>query len=929
MAKRLGAVLVCCCGMAIAAEPGGDGARGNGAPAAAATNTVNLAAAVNSTESSTGVPASAAEPALPPPASATAADPAADPTAAPPEPAGAPQPADASSDRTTLNLLGEVDSESGESRRNENVRLTLIDNNVLKELNQRMGTTATIIKEFNAEQNFFGKEFGGRPSQPLHLRPSRVSGVHGELHWGHNNSLFSARSFFQVGEVQPSRSNDYGFSFGSRLGKNTNLTLNGSQRKLRGQVNGNVLVPAADERTPLTSDPATLAIVKAILGAYPAELPNRTDINPRALNTNAPQNIDNNRLGAVLDHAWNEDHVSASYNLTLQNVEAFQLVNGQNPDTTTKSHRARLTWSRAWTPSTTTDVTAGYDRIGSLIVPEETSIGPFFLFGRILQSIGPSSSFPINRAQNMFRYAARVRHTRGKHLLRAGSEVLRRQVNGFESNNHRGTFQFGRNFGRDPLENLAMGTPSSYRLAIGDAHRGFRNWDMQFFAADDWKVNANLTLNFGLRYQPVTAATEVNGLSDIPYDCDCNNLAPRFGFAYRLSDTWGVIRGAYGIQYGEIFPATFMQARFNPPEILSIDIRAPDLANPLAGLDESDLNPDARSNIRVLDPELASPYSHQYNFSWELKPFNDWTVELGYVGSRSHKLLTAWYLNRARPVEGIEQISRTVNDRRPDPRFFEVLRVLNGSRGYFDAAKATLRIPRWRGLTVDASYWFSKAIDLGSDYTNTAWGRDARRSRAPSEFSVQDQMRGLSNFDQPHAMLWRLNYETPALGGPNSFLRKIFGRWQFSSIVLFKSGTPFSLRAGSDAPGVGNVDGASGDRPNVVDPAVLGRTIDHPDTSTERLPASAFSLMLPTDTGGNIGRNTFRKDGIWNVNAGLSRVFTLGGERSVLFRVESLNFLNHPQFAEPGQSLSENNFAQITNTLNDGRVFKFTLQLRF
>ena len=917
---RGGALLACCGGIAIAADPAGADPNGNGAPETATPGAVNVAAAANSAADS-----AAAATSVPPPAPASANP--SGPAAAPPERAGAASASSgASSDRTTLNLLGEVDRDSGESRRNENVRLTLIDNNVLKELNQRMGTTATIFKEFKAEQNFFGKEFGGRPSQPLHLRPSRVSGVHGELYWGHNNSLISARSFFQVGEVQPARTNDYGFSFGARLGENTSLTLNGSQRKLRGQVNGNVLVPAADERTPLTNDPATLAIVEAILGAYPA--PNRAD-NPRALNTNAPQNIDNDRLGAVVDHAWNEDRVSASYNLTLQNVEAFQLVGGQNPDTNTKSHRGRLTWSRGWTPSTTTDVSAGYDRIGSLIVPEETSLGPFFLFGRFLQSIGPGNNFPLNRAQNMFRYAARVRHTQGNHLLTLGSEVLRRQVNGFESNNHRGTFRFGRDFGRGPITNLLMGAPRTYRLAIGNAHRGFRNWDMQFFAGDDWKVNGNLTLSLGLRYRPVTKAIEVNGLSDIPYDCDCNNLAPRFGFAYRLNDAWGVIRGAYGIHYGEIFPATFMQSRFNPPEILSIDVVAPDLANPLGGFDESDLNPDSRSNIRVLDPELASPYSHQYNFSWEFKPLNDWTVELGYVGSRSHKLLMAWYLNRARPVEGIEQVSRTVNQRRPDPRFFEVLRVLNGASGYFDAAKVTLRIPRWAGLTVDASYWFSKAIDLGSDYTNTAWSRDARRSRAPSEFDIQGQMRGLSNFDQPHAMLWRLNYETPTLGGPNSFLHKIFGRWQFSSIVLLKSGTPFSLRAGSDAPGVGNVDGTSGDRPNVIDPSVLGRTIDHPDTSAQRLPASAFSFMLPTDRAGNVGRNTFRKDGVWNINAGLSRRFVLGGDRSVLFRAESLNFLNHPQFAEPGQSLSEDNFARITNTLNDGRAFKFTLQLRF
>ena len=44
---------------------------------------------------------------------------------------------------------------------------------------------------------------------------------------------------------------------------------------------------------------------------------------------------------------------------------------------------------------------------------------------------------------------------------------------------------------------------------------------------------------------------------------------------------------------------------------------------------------------------------------------------------------------------------------------------------------------------------------------------------------------------------------------------------------------------------------------------------------------------------------------------------------------ESWVFLNHAQFEEPGVSVSEDNFAQITNTLNDGRTFQFTLNLAF
>jgi hypothetical protein len=107
------------------------------------------------------------------------------------------------SDRTSLNLLGEVDAESGEGRRNENVKLTLIDNNVLKELNTRMGTTATVTQEFEIDKGYFGSQYGGSGSRSIHVSASGSTGFHGNVFWSHNNSAFSARSFFQVGKVQP------------------------------------------------------------------------------------------------------------------------------------------------------------------------------------------------------------------------------------------------------------------------------------------------------------------------------------------------------------------------------------------------------------------------------------------------------------------------------------------------------------------------------------------------------------------------------------------------------------------------------------------------------------------------------------------------------------------------------------------------------
>ncbi len=834
------------------------------------------------------------------------------------------------SQRTTLNLLGQVDTASGEGRRNENVSLTLIDNNVLKELNVRMGTTATIVREFQAERRYFGKEFGGAPSGPLHVRSSSSRGIHGNASWTHGNSIFSARSFFQVGGVQPARSNDYGGTFTTPLWEGGNLTLTGGQRKLRGQVNGNILVPAANERTPTATDPATRAIVQSILDAYPDELPNRTDINERALNTNAPQNIDDHRAGATYDQAAGEkDRFIFRYNLTLQSVDAFQLVGGQNPDTTTKNHDARVTWTRTWNPTTSTDFSIGYNRVSSVLVPDNSSLGPLIFFGNTMTFIGPSTTVPLDRAQNIFRYAGRIQRTSGDHTLYAGFDLSRRQINGFESNRHRGAFFFKADFGRTRLENLLLGTPSSYFRGIGDATRGFRSWMPNFFVGDVWRASRRLTLNFGARYELVPAPSEVNHLSRIPYDCDCNNIAPALGFAYRLHDRWGVFRASYGLQYGEVFSTTYMRARFNPPEILTLNIDSPTLVNPLQDFELGGTNPDQRTDFNLLDPELATPYSHQYNFTWELRPTGNWVLELGYVGSRSHKLLTGWTDNRARLVEGIEATTSNTNDRRPDPRYADVFHILNGSRAFYDAAKITLRAPNWAGLDLNASYWWSKAIDLGSDYTNTAVGRDARRNLSPSESNVHGTMKGLSRFDQPHALLINAAYETPSQGTGNRYVDSIIGGWQATGVMLLKTGTPFTLDTGSDAPGFGNLDGSSSDRPNVVDPSVLGAKIDHPDTAGQLLPRSAFSFPTLDQSSGNLGRNTFRKDGIFNVNVGLARRFRLKGDTSLQLRVESLNFLNHAQFEEPGKSLNDNTFAQITNTLNEGRSFQFTLNLSF
>src|SRR5438309_11827267 len=81
--------------------------------------------------------------------------------------------------RLELNLLGKENTAGGEGRRNENVQFNLVDNNTLKELNVRLGATATIVEEFKAELNFYGAEFGNPPSAIVRLARMARANWHG------------------------------------------------------------------------------------------------------------------------------------------------------------------------------------------------------------------------------------------------------------------------------------------------------------------------------------------------------------------------------------------------------------------------------------------------------------------------------------------------------------------------------------------------------------------------------------------------------------------------------------------------------------------------------------------------------------------------------------------------------------------------------
>jgi outer membrane receptor protein involved in Fe transport len=149
--------------------------------------------------------------------------------------------------------------------------------------------------------------------------------------------------------------------------------------------------------------------------------------------------------------------------------------------------------------------------------------------------------------------------------------------------NGRGTFTFDGSYTQNPLSRTGTGSGVA-DVELGLAQTvvtstvGLSNLraDNDFwYIQDDWKVSPRLTLNFGLRYElywPLYEANNglanfwtdrtnsnfgkmtfvgLNGQSRSMMEVDPHNLAPRFGFAWRVPHSGDlVIRGGYGIFYG-------------------------------------------------------------------------------------------------------------------------------------------------------------------------------------------------------------------------------------------------------------------------------------------------------------------------------------------------------------------------------------------
>jgi hypothetical protein len=74
-------------------------------------------------------------------------------------------------------------------------------------------------------------------------------------------------------------------------------------------------------------------------------------------------------------------------------------------------------------------------------------------------------------------------------------------------------------------------------------------------------------------------------------------------------------------------------------------------------------------------------------------------------------------------------------------------------------------------------------------------------------------------------------------------------------------------------------------------------------------------MVTPVNQFGDAKRNGLRGPGYWNVDLGLQKNVSLGGDRELQVRVEAFNVFNHINW-----SLTNNNFAAIDNAATAGKI---------
>ncbi|HEY5883496.1 MAG TPA: TonB-dependent receptor [Pyrinomonadaceae bacterium] len=434
------------------------------------------------------------------------------------------------------------------------------------------------------------------------------------------------------------------------------------------------------------------------------------------------------------------------------------------------------------------------------------------------------------------------------------------------------------------------------------------------YAQDTWRLSSRMTLNYGLRWELNPPPSEASGnnpftvegidnLSTIRlaprgrplWKTTYGNLAPRVGVVQQLSGTTGrelILRASVGLffdlgngqaaqGFGSVFPFVAAKRFTNVPFPLTPDQA---LAPPLS------LDPPF-GTVVAFDPNLKLPRTLQWNLVFDKWLSANQTVLFGYLGAVGNSLLREDVLLD------------------PNPNFSIIRLTRNAASSRYHSVQIKYEKRLSRGIQAIASYSWSRSVDnASSDSLPRLRVTGGGLGGASGAGVVPGMEMAPSDFDVRHSLAAAITYGFPK---PRSgFLGSaIFRDWSIDGIVRARTATPVNVVVKTDVFGDDLI--LELQRPDIIPGIPL--YLDDPSVAGgRRLNRTAFSIPLERRQG-TLGYNALRGFPFWQVDLSLRRQFDMGVK--LQFRAEVFNLLNHPNFGNPVNTLSSNQFGQSIQML--------------
>ncbi len=564
----------------------------------------------------------------------------------------------------------------------------------------------------------------------------------------------------------------------------------------------------------------------------------------------------------------------------------------------------------------------------------------------------------VRRVYNFYEVGENFLVRSGKHSLKFGADFRHTGLAGIFPSRAFGAFNFNNPTStRTSLGDLLLGKPSFFLQAGGKEDKTLKQTAYYFYGQDEIRLSRNVTLNLGLRYELVPGFTERDnalvtfkagqkstvgptlpvgllrpGDAGIPktlFPTDKNNFAPRVGIAWDpIGDGKTSIRTSYGIFYDESALVQTFHVQ-QPPDLQPLLSTFPPLlasfADPWGGNSPFKppvilpFNVTGRVSVVWIDANLRLAYVQHWNLTIQRQLTSSLAVELAYVGNKGTKLQGNIDINE--PFYQPGATTANANNRRPVAGLSSAFQVSSAFNSNYNGLQTTVTQRFSHGLSFQAAYTWSKAID-DTTLPTSFFTIPGQPRRAQDSRNLRAE-RGLSAFDLRHRFVLSHIYELPFFRKRGGAVSLLLGGWRWSGILTFQSGYPFTV-VDSSNPSLDNTSTA-GDRPD------LQRNPNLP--SDQRTPqrwfdTAAFRRFVAPNWG-TAGRNIVFTDGINNYDMGLAKEFGITEGKHVEFRWEVFNLFNHPNFGAPDNDFNAPTFGRVFSTSTRERLMQFALKLVF